>query len=162
MNSREIKKRTNGTYSTQSLQSLQDRINKTKTCWIWTGAKSSDGYGKVGYNYKTYRVHRLVYELITGNSIKGLYLCHKCDNPLCVRPDHMFLGTQKDNVLDREKKGRGIKGETHPHAKLKEKEVLKIRELLKNGTKIKTLAAYYKVHKSTIDGIKYKRIWKWL
>ena len=83
-----------------------NRINKTKDCWNWTGGCQHNGYGSVYHDGRIKRTHRLSYELHYGNIPRGINVCHKCDNPSCVRPDHLFLGTQKDNVTDMINKGR--------------------------------------------------------
>src|ERR1043166_7633701 len=75
-------------------------------CWIWQGAKTTLGYGQVCINYKLIYAHRLVWELTVGPIPKGMNVLHRCDNPPCVNPLHLFLGTQMDNVLDCRKKGR--------------------------------------------------------
>jgi len=81
-------------------------VNKTDTCWLWTGGCNSTGYGHV-YRNKTKRLaHRLVYEKYAGTIRDGLFVLHRCDVRSCVNPSHLFLGTQKDNCEDRDAKGR--------------------------------------------------------
>jgi hypothetical protein len=75
-------------------------------CWEWMGTKNSYGYGVVMINRKVKRTHRVSWEIHNGPIPKGLYVCHHCDNPPCVRPDHLFLGTCSDNLHDMVKKGR--------------------------------------------------------
>ena len=75
-------------------------------CWNWTGWTSSAGYGMIGNNYKDRGAHRYSWELSNGPISKGLCVLHKCDNPACINPDHLFLGTKGDNNRDRVKKGR--------------------------------------------------------
>ncbi len=106
-------------------------------CWEWQGAFEKDGYGyseKV-INGVTYRgAHRYSYALHFGPIPDGLCVCHRCDNPKCVRPDHLFLGTNYDNVQDRERKGRGGGGRKPGCAqKLTEENVLLIREKYARG-----------------------------
>ena len=82
------------------------RFQKGAGCWNWTGSKNSWGYGCIRYNQKNDGAHRVAWILKYGKIPKGLCVLHRCDNPACVRPDHLFLGTQMDNMQDRKKKGK--------------------------------------------------------
>lgn len=85
-------------------------------CWEWIAHKSPSGYGYIGYKEKIIRAHRAAYELYIGKIPNGLCVCHKCDNPGCVRPDHLFLGTHRENMKDRNLKSRNTiwnKSKTH-------------------------------------------------
>lgn len=75
-------------------------------CWLWDGSINSDGYGNIGRNKITQKAHRYVFEKTFGKLEKGLCVCHKCDVPSCVNPDHLFAGTHTDNMRDRAKKGK--------------------------------------------------------
>lgn len=77
------------------------------TCWYWMGQVDRDGYGKVRFNGKYPTAHRASYEMHIGPISPGLCVCHSCDEPSCVNPDHLWLGTVADNARDREAKGRG-------------------------------------------------------
>lgn len=81
-------------------------VEKTEGCWLWKGAKSSQGYGQFGIGPRMVRPNRLAWELTYGEIPTGLLVCHHCDNKLCVRPDHLFLGTSSDNTQDMLAKGR--------------------------------------------------------
>lgn len=85
------------------------KVKKTKTCWLWTGYKHSMGYGQFRLNNKNISAHRLSWILNRGPIPKGMYVCHTCDNPSCIRPLHLFLGTPLDNKTDSVKKNRHYK-----------------------------------------------------
>ena len=92
------------------------KIRKTNECWIWTAALDKDGYGVFRYKNKEkykYKAHRFSYEFFIGEIPKGKLVCHTCDNPPCVNPYHLFLGTRKDNTQDMLKKGRSKLGKTY-------------------------------------------------
>lgn len=107
-------------------------------CWVWTAAKDYYGYGvfsRSHYNKST-RAHRAIWEILNGEIPKGYVICHKCDNPPCVRPDHLFVGTHKENMLDKVSKGRAAgqkKGENHTQSFLTEADVIRIFELNQDG-----------------------------
>ena len=84
--------------------------NAPNGCWEWSGRKHPSGYGFSGIDGKRDYTHRLAWRLTHGPIPAGMHVCHKCDNPPCCNPDHLFLGTPADNMHDRDAKGRGIKG----------------------------------------------------
>lgn len=82
------------------------KVDKSGNCWNWT-SQAPDGYGEFKLNKKTYRASRISYFLHTGENPQALVVCHSCDNPLCVNPDHLFLGSDATNAQDRQSKGKG-------------------------------------------------------
>jgi hypothetical protein len=117
----------------QGRQDLADKLLKQAVvgldnCWLWTGHRTVYGYGMVHYQGKQQYVHRLSYELFNGEFPKNMNICHKCDVKLCLNPDHLFIGTQKDNIHDMIRKERNSRGERHVGAVLTEAAVHFIRE----------------------------------
>ena len=146
-------------------QYILDRIRKDiKTgCWEWTGTYFTNGYARAGLTGRAgicYPAHasRMSFLIFKGEITKGLCVCHTCDNPKCVNPDHLFLGTHKDNAEDMVKKNRSLKGERHNKAKLTEKNVRAI--LLRKKEPVAHLASMYDVSICTINDILCRRTWK--
>ena len=98
-------------------------------CWLWTGMLDSKGYGVVVCKPSWVLAHRYAYTTAFGQITPGLSVCHRCDNPRCVRPSHLFAGTHLDNQRDMTAKGRGRTGERNGRSKLSDKEVAEIRRL---------------------------------
>ena len=124
------------------LQNIEERLNKyvdkTNTCWNWTRDVYNYGYGKLSIGRgKQTRAHRYVYIKQFGEIPEGMNVLHKCDNPRCVNPSHLFLGTQKDNVIDMMSRGRGgyktFFGENHANSKLTMEKASEIRDMYKTG-----------------------------
>jgi hypothetical protein len=110
---------------------LLRRRNITDTgCWEWTGHIMKKGYGQIGFMKKVILVHRASYETFVGKIPNGMFVCHKCDNPKCFNPNHLFVGTSQDNINDMVRKGRqrSLKGEASGQAKLTNKQVEEIRK----------------------------------
>ncbi len=123
-----------------TLSDVWNKINKKsdEECWEWKGATTKGGYGSMKLYNKTKYVHRVVYEITYGKFSNDLDVLHKCDNPLCCNPEHLFLGTQQDNVRDMDVKGRrgktDQKGELNNASKLTKTDIEKIRELNYSGS----------------------------
>ena len=142
-------------------------ILSSDQCWTWNGAQDTDGYGTWTMGgRRNIKVHRMAYELSKGEIPEGLLILHTCDNPPCCNPNHLWVGTNADNMADKMAKGRGYppphpKGEAHKDAKLTEKDVLKIRERYSRGnTTLKELAQEYNVTFGLIGHIVNRRVWK--
>lgn len=104
-------------------KSLIERIlgkiqSDDSSCWIWTGALTRGDYGNMMIKKKTKRAHRVSYELFVGPIPQGLHVLHRCDTPQCINPNHLFVGTQKENLADMRKKMRHIYGEKHHKVKI--------------------------------------------
>ncbi len=109
------------------------RVKKTNTCWLWTGSLNGDGYGTFSFYGPIIAVHRVVWMLLKSEIPQGMNVLHTCDVRNCVNPNHLYLGTQKDNRRDADVRGRTNlpKGASHPRAKLTDEQVLEIRRLYK-------------------------------
>ncbi len=140
------------------------RIIKTDTCWIWNGTKRyKNNYGCFEINNKLISAHRFSWELHNGKIPAGLFVCHTCDNTLCVNPDHLFLGTANDNNKDRAFKNRSWHpiGELHPIHKLTANDVRDIRVEYKSGLiSQRALAKKYHVAQWTIGKVVNNHTWK--
>lgn len=133
------------------------KINDRSGCWDWLGCKFSTGYGQIKLGGKKRTTHRFSYELHRGAIPSGQCVCHRCDNPGCVNPDHLFLGTDADNVADKVAKGRQAQGITHGLAKLTESDVLAIRAAV--GVTQQNLAERHGVTQSAISLIRLGKNW---
>ena len=143
------------------------KSNDINKCWGWN-ASLCFGYGQVNQyengKYKKYFAHRLSWEIHNGTIPSGLCILHKCDNPICCNPNHLFLGTKRDNIIDcYSKKRRPInnwcQGEKNPSSKLNEKNIIDIRQLLNKGLKQLEIALSFNISQSTVSSIKRNKLW---
>ena len=131
-------------------------------CWNFTGPLDKTGYGKVSLKKQSYRAHRIMAHL----TIKPLmsadqFVAHRCDNPRCINPYHLFITTALGNMQDRDAKGRGYCGERTKWAKLTEQEIRDIRKKYEDGKSLSKVAADYpKVTLGCIQAIVARRTWK--
>lgn len=137
------------------------RVDKSGECWIWRGALMSKkgGYGCFGANKRQYYAHRYAYEAQHGPIPEGMCVCHRCDTPLCVRGDHLFLGSNLDNIRDRTSKRREVRGEQSNLSKLSEKLVRDIRAL-QASVIMADVARFYGISESTVRAIWDRTTWR--
>ena len=152
-------------FSKRRQQLFWSHVEKTPGCWRWTAFVDKKGYGQVGYwdNGKTvtYRAHRVAYMISRGTIPPGLLVLHSCDNPRCVRPDHLRLGTLSDNVQDMLQKRRNNPpiGDRGRHS-LSNDDVRTIRLLYRTGILQADLATQFGVHNAQISKIVNRKQWK--
>ena len=132
-------------------------------CWEWQGTRISGKYGRLARDGYHVWAHRLAWELENGPIPDGLLVCHRCDNPPCCNPAHLFLGTYADNARDRDLKGHRIlppqQGSHNPQSRLTEDQVRGIRVLLAQGTPRSEVAVRYGVGRQAISKIANGRRW---
>lgn len=135
-----------------------------KGCWEWNGPKSEDGYGylifRTNNGHQRIGAHRLSYEVHKGEIDAGLFVCHTCDNPPCINPDHLFVGTPKQNSADAVEKGRTKRRAEHGRAKLTEADVQKMRSMRERGMKYRDIAQQFPVAQGQVEKICRYESWK--
>lgn len=143
-----------------------DKIHKTDYCWNWIGYITNCGYGQFKKNISA---HRFSYKFHIGEIPKGMYVLHKCDNRICVNPDHLFIGTHLDNIKDMNSKNRGNisgigkgenRGEKCGNAKLNEEIVKHIRENVSLYKSQRSLAKKLNIPFKTLNDIISRKTWK--
>jgi hypothetical protein len=132
----------------------------TDECWPWMGSANAEGYGLMKVKMRTKGAHRLAYEAAIGPIPDGMIVCHRCDNPPCCNPAHLFLGTHADNAADRSRKLRGGFGERNARAALTESDVREVRALLAEGRGLQDIARRKGVSSGTIWFIKRGVTWR--
>ena len=128
-------------------------------CEEWTGALDLDGYGVFWLDGKTHRAHRVSYQWFYHTLEDGDVLLHTCDNPICVEPTHLSIGSQSDNLTDMKEKGRAAKGVDNANTKLQESDIHTIRRLLKMGFSPTKIATKFEVDAAAIKDIQTGRTW---
>jgi len=145
-----------------SIDRFKDKysIDEDTGCWDWTGYVNDNGYGKFYINGKPQRAHRVSHELYNGEIPEGMCVCHKCDNRKCVNPEHLFIGTQSDNMKDASNKGRVVlpmlNGEDCGSSKLIKSQVM---DIFKSPLSHGKLASKHSVSKATVWKIKTGQTW---
>ena len=158
-----------------TVERFMAKVKKTNSCWIWIGSQAGRGYGHFWYEGRLHGSHRISYKLFCGSIPNKRYVLHHCDNPPCVNPSHLFVGTQRDNLVDASNKGRMatgdrngsrvkienmLRGEKHGMSKLTIDEVREIRDRHDSGETDKSLAQIFNIGKSQIGRIVRLESWK--
>jgi Autographiviridae endonuclease len=147
-------------FSDNDIAKFWSLVNKTEYCWLWTKGKDKDGYGVISLQRRSWRTHRAAY-MIAYEDPGNLYVLHRCDNPSCVRPDHLFLGTNDDNMADMRAKGRSQRGQRNGRHVFTPEQV---REIRKRGAVHRyglwtQLAREYEVSPTAIKSIVIRKNW---
>jgi hypothetical protein len=130
-------------------------------CWLWQGAMYPNGYGCAQFDRKKKNAHRVAWILFRGAIPAGMVVCHKCDVPRCVNPDHLFVGSTADNARDMTEKGRGRRGQKHPLSKLTDEQAARIKSLLaEDRMYMSEIAREFGVSPSAIKSIKLGLTWR--
>lgn len=128
-----------------------------KLCWLWSGSVGQDGYGK--FLRDSVRPHRFSYELFRGKIPPGMSICHACDTPLCVNPDHLWAGTVQQNMADRNKKGRQARQHRICPRSVSIEQALEMRRRMLLGETLQVIAKEFGVSKSQAGLIKARKTW---
>jgi hypothetical protein len=150
----------------ERLARFTDKSGGPDACWPWTGGTVGNGYGVMASAHRATTAHRVAYALHVGPIPAGLWVLHRCDNPRCVNPAHLFVGTPHENVVDMLRKGRGragtrtpLRGEANPSSKLTAAQVLEIRAQHGQGASYPVLAARFGCSYSTVEKVCARRLW---
>lgn len=131
-------------------------------CMEWNSYINPQGYGKIYHNGKSYRAHRLSYQIFIGLIPKNMEICHLCDNTKCINPNHLFLGSHSENMKDMSNKNRHkvLKGSKNKLSKFNEEDILDIRRRLDGNESQKNIAKDFDVYQTTISKIKLNKSWR--
>jgi hypothetical protein len=144
--------------------SLQEKLNahidRSGECWVWTAGRTALGYGQLWFDGRMWYAHRCMWIVTYGPIPAGMEIAHACDNPPCLRPDHLFLASHRENLADAVRKGRVERGNRHHAAKLTEEDIPAIRALIRDGRTRREVASRYGVSRWTIGEVVHGRAWK--
>lgn len=143
---------------TELLEEYTIKLPDAPGCWLWAQAPQPSGYGRVRIQGRSVFTHRLSWEVHYGAIPPGMFVCHRCDTPICVNPNHLFLGTPADNSADRDRKRRQAFGSRISAARLTEADVIQIRST--QGMTYSAMARQFGVCKSTIGQIRRNQNWR--
>ena len=140
-------------------------VEKSDGCWTWRGSGQRAGYGVFWLRGKLLGAHRASHVLFIGPVADGMDVCHHCDNPRCVNPDHLFVGTPRDNWNDMHRKGRGsppplIRGSAHPKAKLSEGLIPEVFRLRSLGLTTYQIAEVFGISRPAICAVLNRKTWR--
>lgn len=144
-------------YSDAFAERFWKKVDRTGTCWNWSACIVNE-YGQIQHDKKRKRAHRVAYEMEVGPIPPSMMVCHRCDNPICVRPSHLFLGTAADNARDCAAKGRNIVGDNRSDAKLSSEIVAEIRGM--DSPDFAALGKRYGVDESAIRQARLGKTWR--
>lgn len=143
------------------VKSFERHVIRKIGCWDWLGVLTKFGYPKIGSRYfNLWTGHRASWFIFNGEIPKGKCVLHRCDNPKCTNPEHLFLGTEKENIKDRCKKDRSAIGSKGGNSKLDEYKVKEIKNLLKKGISQDSIAKKFDIHQTQISKIKLEKTWR--
>lgn len=147
------------------MKTFWSKVDKSGACWVWTGCRDRHGYGQFkppAPVKKLIGAHRMSWMIANSEVPAGLHVCHRCDNRACVNPAHLFVGTNADNVRDRQQKGRtkSVRGEEHPGAKIGAVEVVAIREMVKQGAPQSEVSARFGIGNTQVGRIARRAEWR--
>jgi len=141
------------------MDKMSINLDERDACWEWKASRLN-GYGGMWLNGKMVGAHRVSWMIFRGTLPDELHVCHKCDNRICVRPSHLFLGTHQDNMDDKVRKKRQPKGEDNGNSKLTQPQVEEIRRLSSEGISQVKLAKRFSVSRFPIHGILTGKLWR--
>lgn len=154
---------TNGPARDAAEARFWSRVDRSAECWLWLGPTAgSNRYGQLRFRGRTIRAHRLAWELTNEPITEGMSVCHRCDQPLCVNPNHLFLGSHAENMHDMAAKGRATKrrGADVHGARLDESAVRAIRALNAVGVSQRELARQFGVSQHAVWGVVHRKTWQ--
>ena len=149
-----------------SNDSFEDRFNrsvikKESGCWDWSGCLYATGYGKITFQTKNWLAHRASYKIHKGDVPSDMLVCHTCDNRKCTNPDHLFIGTHKDNLSDMKNKGRSNRGQKNGRSKLTDEDVGSLKHMNRvRYFEQKELAKHFGINRSLVSMILGEKVWQ--